>query len=88
MKTRKIPMRMCVITHERLEKKNLIRIVKTDNGIIFDASGKANGRGYYLKKDANVIKKAQETKVLDHLFNETVPESVYISLLKECEING
>jgi predicted RNA-binding protein YlxR (DUF448 family) len=42
MKQKKIPMRMCVVTHERLEKKNLIRVVKTSDGIIIDPSGKLN----------------------------------------------
>ena len=36
MKQKKIPMRMCIVTRERIEKRNLIRIVKTDEGIVVD----------------------------------------------------
>lgn len=88
MKQKKIPMRMCVVTHERLEKKNLIRVVKTSDGIIIDPSGKLNGRGFYLKKDIEVINKAKKDKILDHLFNENVLDEVYESAIKECENNG
>ena len=45
MKVRKIPMRMCVVTREKLPKSELIRVVKTPTGeVIIDESGKANGR--------------------------------------------
>ena len=46
MKTKKIPMRTCVITKEKLPKQELIRIVRTkEEKIIVDETGKANGRG-------------------------------------------
>ena len=48
---KKIPMRSCVITKEKLPKKELIRVVRTPDGeVIIDVSGKAYGRGAYLKK--------------------------------------
>ena len=51
MKTRKIPMRTCVVTKEKCEKKDLIRVVRNkDNGVSVDLTGKMNGRGAYLKK--------------------------------------
>ena len=62
MKTKKIPMRMCVVTKEKYPKKELIRIVKTENGIIVDESGKINGHGAYLKKDKEVFEKAKKAK--------------------------
>jgi hypothetical protein len=77
MKQKKIPMRMCVITHERVEKKDLIRIVKTDSGVIVDPTGKINGHGVYIKKDESVIKKAQASKVLDKLLETSVNDEVY-----------
>ena len=43
---KKIPMRTCVITGEKLPKKELIRVVRTPEGtVIVDETGKANGRG-------------------------------------------
>ncbi|MDE5539028.1 MAG: YlxR family protein, partial [Bacilli bacterium] len=52
---KKIPMRTCVVTREKLEKRDLLRIVRTPDGeVITDETGKANGRGAYLKKDVDV----------------------------------
>lgn len=82
MKTRKIPMRMCVVTREKLPKQELIRVVRTENGVIVDLTGKANGRGAYLKKDKEVFEKAQKTKILDKVLETKVEESVFDELNK------
>lgn len=82
MKVKKIPMRSCVVTHEKFEKKDLIRVVKNKDGEVFvDESGKANGRGAYLKKSAEVIEKAKKSKVLDKILDTTIKEEVYDELL-------
>jgi len=83
MKIKKVPMRMCIVTKERMEKKNLLRIVKTENGIIVDETGKVNGHGYYLQKKKEVIEKAQKTGILDKLFEQKVNEEIFIKA-KEC----
>lgn len=76
---KKIPMRSCVVTHEKLEKKDLLRVVKTPEGsiIVDDEKGKANGRGAYLKKDIAIIKKAEENKILDRVLGIEVPKEIY-----------
>ena len=75
-------MRSCVVTHEKLEKKDLIRVVKNKDGLVFvDESGKANGRGAYLKKSAEVIEKAKKSKILDKILDTTIKEEVYNELL-------
>ena len=57
------PLRTCLITREKLPKLELLRIVKTkEQGVVFDPSGKMNGRGAYIKKDIDVIKKAKQRK--------------------------
>ena len=82
MNQKKIPMRSCVVTHEKYPKKELIRVVKTDNGIVVDETGKVNGHGVYLKKDIAVIEKARTSKILNKLLESEVTEEVY-SKLKE-----
>ncbi|OQX93294.1 MAG: hypothetical protein B6I17_03235 [Tenericutes bacterium 4572_104] len=83
---RKIPMRKCVITNQRVEKKLLFRIVKTPDGtIIYDRTGKANGRGAYLTKSKAVIEKAKKTQILNRHLETEIPDSVYRELLKELE---
>ena len=84
VKQKKIPMRMCIITKERVEKKNLIRIVKTDSGVIVDPTGKVNGHGVYIKKDINVIEKAKNDKTLNKLFEVDNLDSVYEDAKKLC----
>ena len=81
MKVKKVPMRTCVVTKEKYPKKDLIRIVKTPDGnIIIDESGKSNGHGAYLKKDLEVINKAEKSKILDNVFNEPVLEEIFVQL--------
>ena len=83
MVVRKIPMRTCVVTREQFPKSELIRVLRTPEGTItIDTKGKANGRGAYLKKDKEVILKAQKTKVLDKVLEVSVPEEIYQLLLE------
>ena len=78
---KKIPMRTCVITGEKLPKKDLVRVVRTPEGnIIVDESGKANGRGAYLKKDLETFEKAEKTKILNRKLETEVPTSIYEEL--------
>lgn len=88
MKVRKIPMRKCVVTNERFEKKDLLRVVRTPEGnVIFDPTGKANGRGVYLSKDKTVIEKAKKHKILSKHLKTDVPDEVFDDLL-EATNNG
>lgn len=78
MKTKKIPMRTCVVTREKQEKKNLLRVVRTPEGeVIVDITGKSNGRGAYITKDLNVLDKAIKNKVLDKHLEIEIPDSIY-----------
>ena len=77
---KKIPMRMCVVTREKLPKKDLIRIVKSDNGIVIDLTGKLNGKGCYLKKEIEVIELAKKRKILNSVLETEIDESIYEDL--------
>ena len=78
MKQRKEPLRTCVVTKEKLEKKDLIRVVKNNNGEVFvDLTGKANGRGAYIKKDINVLNDAKRTKALEKHLETSISEEIY-----------
>ena len=78
---KKIPMRSCVITGEKLPKKDLIRVVRTPEGtVIVDETGKANGRGAYLKKDIETFEKAEKSKILNRKLEVEVPSSIYEEL--------
>ena len=82
MKVKKIPMRTCVVTHEKCEKKDLLRVVRNNEGVVFvDDTLKANGRGAYLKKDKEVIEKARATKVLERHLDIKIDDTIYDELL-------
>ena len=86
MKNRKIPMRSCVVTREKLPKQELLRIVKTTDGMVLgDVSGKINGRGAYIKKDIEVLEKAIKSKILEKLLETTISNEVYDEIRKIIE---
>jgi uncharacterized protein len=81
MKNRKVPMRSCVVSHEKLPKSELIRVVNsTDKGVIVDLSGHINGRGAYIKRDINVLEQAIKSKVLEKHLDSKIDDSVYEEL--------
>jgi len=76
---KKITLRTCIVTKEKLEKKDLIRIVKNKEGkISIDLKGKANGRGVYLKRDLGVIDKAP--KYLPRVLESEIDPKLYEDL--------
>ncbi len=80
---KKVPLRSCVLTREQLEKKQLIRIVRTpEKEVKVDLTGRANGRGAYLKADLEVIKKAQKCKILEKKLEVKVNDEIYEELIK------
>ncbi|MEG1141945.1 MAG: YlxR family protein [Clostridia bacterium] len=81
MRTKKVPLRSCVVTREKLEKKDLLRVVKQNDGTVFvDDTLRANGRGAYLKKETDVILKAQKCKILDKILGIEIKDNIYDDL--------
>lgn len=86
LKNRKIPMRSCVVTREKLPKSELLRIVRTTDGsVIADVSGKVNGRGAYIKRDIVVLEKAKKSKILERQLETTISDLVYEEIKKIIE---
>lgn len=78
---KKIPLRTCVITKEKLEKKELIRVVRTpEKEVVVDITGKQNGKGAYLKKDLEVVEKAKKNKALERVLDVVIPSDIYEEL--------
>ncbi len=78
MKVKKIPLRTCVVTKETLPKVELLRIVRTkDQNVMVDLTGKANGRGAYIKKDISVLEKAKKSKILEKKLECKIDDSIY-----------
>lgn len=83
MKVKKIPLRTCVVTKEKLPKKELLRIVRTkEKTLEVDLTGKLNGRGAYIKKDSEVVMIAKNKKLLDRHLEVEVPQEFYNKILE------
>ena len=86
MKTRKIPMRMCVGCREMKEKRSLLRIVKSpENVISFDRVGKAPGRGAYVCKSQDCLTKAVKQKQLERALETKIEQQVFGQLMEEID---
>lgn len=78
MKTKKIPMRMCLGCNEMKPKKEMIRVVKSPEGeISLDLAGKKNGRGAYICRSTECFDKARKAHRLERSLSCRIDESVY-----------
>lgn len=81
MKTRKVPMRMCLGCQEMKPKKELLRIVRTPEGIVeLDPTGKRNGRGAYLCSNSACFQAAVKERRFRKAFGVDVDPAVFESL--------
>ncbi|RXK18994.1 RNase P modulator RnpM [Macrococcus sp. DPC7161] len=85
MKTKKIPMRKCILTNEMYPKKELLRVVKTKEGEIFvDPTGKQNGRGAYVVMQLEIVEAARKKKKLEQFFesNTETMNPIYDEIIR------
>ena len=80
-KIRKIPTRRCVGCGEHFPKMELIRVVRSPEGVFsLDLTGRAAGRGAYLCKRLDCLQKAKKTKRLEAAFSSKIEDDVYLRL--------
>ena len=80
---KKIPMRTCIACRTQKPKKELIRVVKFNDEIKLDLTGKANGRGAYVCNDVECIKKLKKGKMLNRAFLCQVSDETYDAIMEE-----
>ena len=81
---KKIPLRQCVGCHEMKSKKEMLRVLKTtEEEIVLDTTGKMNGRGAYLCKNAECLKKAIKQRGIERSLKREIEKSVSEKLEKE-----
>ena len=89
MSAKKVPLRMCIGCREMKPKAELDRIVKTPSGeIVIDKTNKLAGRGAYICKSGDCLKKAEKINALSHTFSMAVDKQIYSKLMQgreECE---
>lgn len=85
-RTKKTPLRMCIVCKEMKPKNELLRIVRNPEGeFLFDKSGKANGRGAYICAEGDCVERCLKKKLLNKAFKSNLDESVYAKLSEEYE---
>jgi len=62
---KRVPIRTCVVCHEKAGKRDLIRVVRSEQGVVVDPGGKLNGRGAYLCERESCWERAVTTDVLN-----------------------
>lgn len=88
MKTKKIPMRMCLGCGEMKPKRELIRVVKSKEGdISLDLTGKKSGRGAYICKSVECFEKARKARKFERSFSCIISEDIYNSMEGELREN-
>ena len=86
MKEKKVPMRMCVGCREMKPKKELIRVVRSAEGdVSMDATGKKPGRGAYVCRSAECLRRAIRQKQLERAFEGALTDEVKDALVAELE---
>ncbi len=84
MKQRKIPLRKCTGCNEMKNKKEMIRIVRDQEGnFSLDFHGKKPGRGAYICPNKACLAQAEKNKGLERSFKTAVDKSIYEQLRKE-----
>ena len=78
---KKIPMRQCLGCREMKPKRELIRAVRSPEGSVsLDFKGKSPGRGAYVCKNADCLKKAIRSKALERALASPLPDDVAAAL--------
>ena len=83
---KKIPLRQCLGCREMKPKKELVRVVRSPEGVIsLDFHGKAPGRGAYLCPNPACLEKAKKSRALSRAFDAQIPDTLYDALAERLE---
>lgn len=87
-KVKKVPMRKCLGCNEMKPKKELIRIVRSPEGIVsIDKKGKAQGRGCYICPSRGCLDIAVKAKRVEKALEAEVDEAVFQALKEQMDTN-
>lgn len=83
---KKIPIRQCLGCRTQRAKSELLRVVRSPEGVIsLDFRGKASGRGAYICRSAECLKKAVKSRALERNLEVSIPDELYEQLAREME---
>ncbi len=86
---KKIPQRQCLGCREMKPKRELLRVVRSPEGVVsLDSKGKAPGRGAYVCPKAECLKRAVKSKALSRALEIEIPQEIYDSLQQQLEVQA
>ena len=84
MKPRKIPLRRCSGCGESKPKRELVRVVRAQDGTVsLDLVGKKPGRGAYVCPRAACLARARKAKRIERALEVSIPEEIYDAMTAE-----
>ena len=84
---KKIPIRQCLGCREPKAKKELVRVVRSPEGVVtIDFKGKAPGRGAYVCPNAQCLRKALKSNAIARSLGTPLPQEVMDELLRQMEV--
>ena len=83
LKTKKVPMRMCVGCREMKPKRELVRLVFNEEALMVDGKGKLPGRGAYLCPKHECLDKALKTKAIQRALEKPIDDEIVSNLRRE-----
>ena len=93
MQQKKTPLRKCMGCGEMLPKKELVRVVKSkisdeEYEISLDLTGKKAGRGAYVCKNPDCLKKARKARRFQRALDCQIPDEVFDRMEVEITADG
>ena len=77
MTTKKTPLRMCIACRQLIEKRDMLRVVRSEDKIFLDFTSKASGRGAYVCNNPECVKKLKKQRLLNKVFSLSVDDEIY-----------
>ena len=72
-----LPTRTCIGCGAKRDKSEFIRIVKNNNKIEVDKTGKSEGRGAYICDSTDCLSKAYKFKKIEKTFKMKINDEIY-----------
>ena len=77
---------MCLGCREHKDKKELVRVVRSPEGeVSVDLTGRKNGRGAYICRSKDCLKKARKQRAISKALNCEITDEVFEQLLEQIE---
>lgn len=75
-----IPLRKCVVCKAEGQKDAFLRVVRYRGEFSVDNTGKAEGRGAYICRNADCVKRLRKSRRLEKAFRAQIPQEIYNTL--------